>query len=438
MRRRDFLAGSVAGTAALLMGINGCGENKNDSATKSLSVTDQNGKLAGLTLQELRERHRYYLFDDYLPFLEKHVIDHEYGGFMCNTDRDGTNITQKKTTWYEGRGIWVYSFLYNKIVKEEKYLEIARKSIEFILKNEPVGDTLFPEEFTREGKPLGGPSKGIYGDLFVANGLSEFSKAINDDSYWQKARAILFKCLRKYDSPGYAFHADYGPDATPFKGERVLGHWMIMLRVITQMLEIKSDPDLEKVADRCVNALMNKHYIPEYKLMNEVLNHDMTRAEGGFSQFVATGHAIESLWMVMAEALRRKDKNLFDLAVERFKSHLEVAWDDVYGGIFHYLNHVDNYTWQTTKALWAQEEVLIGLMMIIEQTGAQWAKDWYARMWNYVTDKYPLEQYGFPIWILYADRKVTFERHYDRVGNFHHPRHLMVNLLSLERMIEMS
>ena len=43
--------------------------------------------------------------------MEKYVIDHVYGGFMCNTDRDGTNITQDKNTWYEGRGIWVYSFL---------------------------------------------------------------------------------------------------------------------------------------------------------------------------------------------------------------------------------------------------------------------------------------------------------------------------------------
>ena len=435
MNRRQFITRSAATSAGLLFGINSCSNDKQDADAQKRLAAGKN-KLAGLTLEELREQHRYYLFDDYLPFLEKYVIDHKYGGFMCNTDRDGTNITQKKTTWYEGRGIWVFSFLYNKIAREQRYLEIARKSVQFILKNEPKGDTLFPEEYTRQGRPVGGPSKGIYGDLFVANGLAGYSKAIGDDSYWHKAKEIVLKCLRIYDSPDYAFHADYGPQVPPFKGERVLGHWMIILRLITQMLEFKSDPELEKVADRCVDALMNKHYNPEFKLMNEVLNHDMTMPAGGFSQFVATGHAIESLWMVMAEALRRKDQSLFELAMERFKFHLKVAWDDVYGGIFHYLNHVDNYTWQTTKALWAQEEVLIGLMLIIEQTGAQWAKDWYARMWNYVTEKFPLEQYGFPIWILYADRKVTFERHYDRVGNFHHPRHLMVNLLRLGRMIE--
>ena len=76
MKRREFLASSAVGIAALLMGINGCKDQKNDFTKKNLST----GKLAGLTLDELQERHRYYLFDDYLPFLEKYVVDHEYGG----------------------------------------------------------------------------------------------------------------------------------------------------------------------------------------------------------------------------------------------------------------------------------------------------------------------------------------------------------------------
>jgi hypothetical protein len=34
-----------------------------------------------------------------------------------------------------------------------------------------------------------------------------------------------------------------------------------------------------------------------------------------------------------------------------------------------------------------------------------------------------------------VDRKVTFEAHYDRIENYHHLRHLMLNLLALERMV---
>ena len=436
MKRRDFLASTIIGTAGLVSGIHGCAPKSEKDTFGSGTVTDKNGKLAGLTLAELREKHRYYLFDDFLPFLEKYVVDHEYGGFMCNTDRRGNNITQIKTAWYEGRGIWVYSFLYNNFTREQKYLDIAKKSVDFILKNEPKDGQLFAHKFSREGKPIDGPSNCIYGDLFIANGLAEFSKAAGDELYWEKAKSLLLKCMMIYDSPNYAYHVDYGPEATPFPGERVLGHWMILLRLCTQMLIHNQDAEVETVAERCVDALMNHHFIPEYNLMNEVLNHDMRRAEGPFSQFVATGHAIESLCMVMSEAVRKKDSQLFDLAAKRFRFHVNVAWDDVYGGIFHFLNNVNDNTWQTPKSLWAQEEVLVGAKQIIEHTGAQWAKELYAKMWNYVTDKFPLKQYGYPIWILYADRKVTFEEKYDRVGNFHHPRHLMLNMLSLDRMMK--
>ena len=435
MKRRKFLIGSAATASGMLMGINGCGTKEGKSVLKDSSVANIDS-LAGNTLKQLLEHHRYYLFDDFLPFMDKYVVDHKFGGFMCNTDRDGTNITQKKTAWYEGRGIWVYSFLYNKIKKDPKYLEIAGKSVEYILKNEPTGERLWPDSFSREGKPDNEASDVIYGDLFIATGLSEYSKATGEDKYWDKAKEILLKCFKIYNKSDYGFIQDIEPPENHNKGPRVLGHWMILIRLVTQMLENRSDPELEKIADKCIDAIMNYHYNPEYCLHNEIMNHDLSRPEGPFSQYVCTGHAIETMWMLLDVAVRRKDKELFDLATERFRRHVEVAWDDVYGGVFHDLYNVNKNIWKTEKSLWAQEEVLVGAMMLIEHTGAQWAIDLYNKVWDYVIDKFPLKQYGYPIWILYADRKITFEKHYDRVGHFHHPRHLMLNILSLERILE--
>jgi mannose/cellobiose epimerase-like protein (N-acyl-D-glucosamine 2-epimerase family) len=140
--------------------------------------------------------------------------------------------------------------------------------------------------------------------------------------------------------------------------------------------------------------------------------------------------------MLLYEAERRKDQKLFDVVAERFKRHVKVAEDDVYGGVFRSLVNVNENIWKVDKVLWAQEEVLIGSLFILEQTGATWAKEMFEKQWKYVIDKYPLKQYGYPLWILSADRKVTFEEHYSRVGNFHHPRHLMLNILTLERLIE--
>ena len=78
-------------------------------------------------------------------------------------------------------------------------------------------------------------------------------------------------------------------------------------------------------------------------------------------------------------------------------------------------------------------------VVIVERTGAPWAKEMFGRMYRYVRDKYSLKSHGSPLWIYASDRQASYEaflRMPKRVENYHHPRHLMLNLLSLERMIK--
>jgi N-acylglucosamine 2-epimerase len=420
LRRRDLLLAAPAGAAA---------QRSPQSETAR----------ASLPLEPLRDAYRRDLFDDFLPFMDKYVIDHRYGGFMCNTDRDGTRLSTQKTAWYEGRGIWVYSFLYNYLAREAKYLEVARRSVEFILKSRPEApDGLWPKTFHQDGTPSSPPDTAIYGDLFIAEGLAEFAKAAGEPPYWDLAREIVLKCVRIYDRPDYEPRIGetyLGPGARPFPGARIQGVWMVLIRVISQMLEARADPELERILSRSVSAVIDHHFNPAFDLTNELLNHDLSRPENEYAQLVYTGHAIETLWMILYEAVRRRDRGLFNTAAARFRRHVEVAWDDVYGGVFRNLQHVDQNLWSVDKVLWAQEEVLIGSLCVFEHTGEAWARDWFLRMYDYVQAHYPLRRYGFPLWITAADRKVTFERHATRVENYHHPRHLMLNLLALERLI---
>jgi mannose/cellobiose epimerase-like protein (N-acyl-D-glucosamine 2-epimerase family) len=374
--------------------------------------------------------------------MEKHVIDTQYGGFMCNADYHGKPVNQNKSSWFEGRGIWVYSFLYNNLAREQKYLNVARRSLEFILSIRPTGDELWPKELTREGKPLTSADGEIYGDLFIAEGLTEYSKAVSERSHWDIARELVLKCVRLYDRDDYrpTIGQTYlGPNAPRFPGARIQGVWMVLIRVVTQMLEMHADAELERVANRSVEAITKYHYNPEFQLINELLNHDLSRPQNEYAQLVYTGHGIENLWMLMKEAQRLRDDKLFETLAAWFRRHVEVAWDDVYGGVLRNLQNVEKNVWTLDKVLWAQEEVLIGCMLIIEHTGASWAKEMYDRMYRYVRDKYPLKSHGSPLWMYASDRKVSFEafsRMPKRVENYHHPRYLMLNLLSLERMIK--
>jgi len=87
--------------------------------------------------------------------------------------------------------------------------------------------------------------------------------------------------------------------------------------------------------------------------------------------------------------------------------------------------------------MWSHTEILLALMHIIEYTGEQWAVDWYARV-----RAYSLKAYSTPygVWRQAVDR---FGNEVQREGipasrkdNFHPARYMMMNILSLDRMIK--
>ncbi len=392
-------------------------------------------EIAGRPVKSLLAEYRAWLFDDFLPFMDRFVIDREYGGFMARVDRDGSRVSTGKWAALEGRGIWVYSRLYNALDRNPRHLETARRSVEFIMKKRPADGGRFPASYSREGEPTAGASD-VYGDLFIALGLQEYARASGEERWRSAAKDILLRRLAEYDAPDYGYSVSYAvPEGAPppITAPRVLGHWMVILDIATRMLEAGPDPEVEAVAARCVDAIMNRHFNPDFRLQNEIVNHDLSR-NPGYAGFSYTGHAIETFWMVMREAVRRKDRALWNTTIERFHRHVEVAWDDVYGGAFRALYDVDRNLWATDKVSWLQEEILIGTMLMIGHAGDSWAEDRFGRTWEYMLDKFALKRHGFPLWDYQANRKADFERHAKTIEIFHHPRHLMENIVMLENL----
>ena len=430
MKRRSFLkASGVASTASVYTA--GCneatvGQPENPAPDNTLT------SLAGMDLADLREQYRSDLYDQFLPFADKYVVDREHGGFMCGVDRKGAKVSTDKSTWNQGRGIWTFSYLYNNIDQDQKWLDIAGRAVDFILGTRPKDDTFWHTRMTREGTPIGKPDRVVYSDIFVAFGLQEYS-ASGGSEYWDIAKDIMMRCMDIYDNqPGYnPLRAT--KTSLAVERPRIFSHWFQIGRLAMAMLEKREDADVRTVCNRCVDAIMVSHYNPDFRLMTEYINHDMTHIDGEYGQAV-TNHAQEVLWLVMKEAVRRKDRQLYDRAAELFKRHVEVLWDDVYGGLFT-LRHCDENRWGTNKPLWLQVEVPIGTMHMIERTGDPWAVEWFNRSYTYIRDKFYLQKHGLPMWMSGGDRKVTFQPESNRVGIFQQPRHLMLNMLYLDSII---
>jgi N-acylglucosamine 2-epimerase len=413
-----------------------------------LAATPWQGRLAELPLADLRRRYHAELFGSLLPFWEKHGIDHEYGGVMHSLDYDGTVVRTNKLSWFQGRAIWVYSFLYNHFGRDPKHLEIARKAKDFLLQHAPQADGWWAEEFARDGKVVKPFSGDLYGMYFAAEGLQEYAWAAKDDRAREMAFALMKKLARRIEEPD--FHC---MDADVV-GQRTQGLWMVNLNTARQMVARWPDREMQGLLDRSIEYVVKRHYNPEIGLNNEVLNRDFSRPADHATKCLL-GHSVETLWMIAEEALRRGDKALWTTCTERIRKHLDVGWDHVYGGFSEWVNvGQGGYVWPevtpvgTTmvfrgvgeyfymKPLWALHEILVATLNVVEQTGAEWAVRYFDLAQKVIDEKYSMRSRGMAGAMLFADRKMTYVPHTARQDNYHPPRQLMLALLTLDRMLK--
>ena len=126
--RRNFLKqNTLTGMGVVLLGgFGGCATGRVSSdGKKKFQGEGTITSIRDMTLEQLRDKYRAELFNRFLPNMDSCVVDHEYGGFMCTVDiRSGKLLDTKKTAWYEGRGMWVYSFLYNNLEQNPHFLEM--------------------------------------------------------------------------------------------------------------------------------------------------------------------------------------------------------------------------------------------------------------------------------------------------------------------------
>ena len=453
MKRRAFLG--LTGAAAVGLGATSPGSAQSVSGPPKDTAPAGELRLAGMSLEHLRQKIHDQLFQVLLPFWDRHGVDHEYGGLICSLDYDGTLLDSGKNLWFLGRAIWVYSFLYNHFGNSQQFLEVAKKTKEFVFHYARQPDGWWAEEFSREGKvlrPFSGDTEGMY---HLADGLQEYAAASGDSECHEAAIAILTKLFRDFDSPAFRYRgADFPYLWDSKRAIRPQGLWFLILTNATQFLSRGNEPQIARMADRAVDAIINRHYNPEIGLNTEMLYYDFTRPkeEAHKSRF---GHAVEALWIVMDEANRRHDETLWKTCAERVHHHLDVGWDYVYGGLSQWIN-VDHpsYQWpvetppgtrqqlhftgeyEYMKCLWCQNEAQVATLNVLERTGAEWAANYFEMAYQIVNEKFWQKERGYPAgYMLFADRRMTLQPHVGRQDNYHPLRQMMLNLLTLDRMI---
>lgn len=429
MSRRLFLGAALAGPPLHRVGASDRRTRPARSGTSAPAPS----------IEALETRYRRELFDEVMPFWERHGIDRERGGITCALDYDGTPVDTHTFLWFQGRGLWVFSRLSRASGDARRWLEPATRAATFALTKLRQPDGSWAQRVTRDGQVLepANPAD-TSGLLYMAEGLQEYAAAAHDREADAIARELV---VRAYET-----------GRTSSSAQRRQGLWFLTLLVCTQMLTRRQDAALEQIARDAADAIVIRHHNPDTGLNDEIIRADLTRApdEAGFTVF---GHSIEALWMVMDEARRRGDEAVFDLCAARVRHHVDVGWDRVYGGLAHAVRvNRGNHVWPverpvgTTlefsgvgeyhymKTSWALFEVIVAALKVLEHRPAAWAADALMQAQDALDRIFSLRGRGSALYVLFGDRQVRAAAHATRQDNYHHPRALILALGILERL----
>ena len=356
-----------------------------------------------MDFKKLANRYKTELLDSVLPFWLNKSIDKEYGGYFSCLDRDGSVYDTDKFIWLQGREVWLFSMLCNKLGKKQEWLDAAIQGAEFLKKYGHNGDYDFYFSLTREGKPLVEPYN-IFSNTFACMAFAQLAKATGSEEYAEIARRIFKRILERRGNPKGKWSKAV-PGTRPMKDFALP---MIICNMALEVEDIINDPQLlEKTIDECLHEVLDVFYQPDLGCMLEnVSSLDNSRLDCFEGREINPGHNLEALWFMMNLGIRRNDKALVNKCVEISLSVIERGWDKEYGGIFYFLDSKgapqQKLEWDQ-KLWWVHIESAIAMIKGYQLTGNKKCLEWFEKLDEYMWSRFkdPLH----PEWFGYLNRR---------------------------------
>ena len=356
-----------------------------------------------MDFKKLANRYKTELLDSVLPFWLNKSIDKEYGGYFSCLDRDGSVYDTDKFIWLQGREVWLFSMLCNKLGKKQEWLDAAIQGAEFLKKYGHNGDYDFYFSLTREGKPLVEPYN-IFSNTFACMAFAQLAKATGSEEYAEIARRIFKRILERRGNPKGKWSKAV-PGTRPMKDFALP---MIICNMALEVEDIINDPQqLEKTIDECLHEVLDVFYQPDLGCMLEnVSSLDNSRLDCFEGREINPGHDLEALWFIMNLGIRRNNKALIDKCVEISLSVIERGWDKEYGGIFYFLDSKgapqQKLEWDQ-KLWWVHIESAIAMIKGYQLTGNKKCLEWFEKLDEYMWSRFkdPLH----PEWFGYLNRR---------------------------------
>ena len=355
-----------------------------------------------MDFKTLADQYRNELLDNVLPFWLEHSQDLEFGGYFSCLDRKGGVFDTDKFIWLQGREVWMFSMLYNKVEKRQEWLDCAVQGGEFLKKYGHDGNYNWYFSLDRSGRPLVEPYN-IFSYTFATMAFGQLSLATGNQEYADIAKKTFKIILSKVDNPKGKWNKLH-------PGTRNLKNFALPMILCNLALEIEHllDPGyLEQTMETCIHEVMDVFYRPELGgIIVENVDMDGNLVDCFEGRQVTPGHAIEAMWFIMDLGKRLNRPELIQQAMLTTLTMLDYGWDKQCGGIYYFMDRngcpPQQLEWDQ-KLWWVHIESLISLLKGYQLTGDKRCLEWFEKVHDYTWTHFKDPEY--PEWFGYLNRQ---------------------------------
>jgi N-acylglucosamine 2-epimerase len=341
------------------------------------------------------------LLENILPFWLANSKDEKNGGYFTCLDATGKVYDTDKFIWLQGREVWMFSSLYNKLGANQTWLDMATHGAEFLRKygSDANGDFYF--SLKANGEPLVQPYN-IFSDCFACMGFAQYSIASGNAAYGELAEKIFYNIIKRKDNWKGKYNKAY-------PGSRNLRNFSLPMILCNLALELEPIIGKEKVneyAPAVMQEVLDVFYKPELGLVVENVNLDGSLSDSFEGRVLNPGHGIEAMWFIMDLAKRYNKPEIIEKAIAITLQTLDYSWDKEYGGIYYFLDrkgHPPQQLEWDQKLWWVHCETLVTLAKAWKYTGNQKCADWFKIVHDYTWKHF--KDPSNPEWFGYLNRR---------------------------------
>ena len=351
--------------------------------------------------KQLAKQYKDELFNNVLPFWLNNSLDKEYGGYFTCLERDGSVFDTDKFMWLQGREVWMFAMLYNKVEKRQEWLDASILGAEFMKKYGHDGNLDWYFSVTREGQPIVDPYN-IFSYTFATMAFGQLAIATGNKEYEEIAKKTFEKVLQRANNPKDKWNKLH-------PGTRPMKNFALPMILCNLALEIEPliDPEfLQKSIEDSINCTL-EFIRPELGgLVVENIGADGQLVDSMDGRHMNPGHSIESMWFLMDLGKRLNRPELIEQAKETALTMVEYGWDKEYGGIFYFMDLKGHPTQELEwdqKLWWVHIETLITMIKGYRLTGDERCLEWFKRVHDYVWAHFADAEY--PEWFGYLNRR---------------------------------